>query len=82
MNVQLLGGPTKIEVNLSGFNDTKKHGLHVHTFNSTENQCRDCGPIFDPDPTDGERFVCYRDAGIMRKKLGNYAHRFYALSFR
>lgn len=57
LNVQLLGGPTKIEVNLSGFNDTKKHGLHVHTFNSTENQCRDCGPIFDPDPTDGERSV-------------------------
>jgi len=26
--------------------------------------------------------LCYRDTGIMRKKLGNYAHRFYALSFR
>ena len=65
--VQLLGGPTKIEINLRGFNDTNKHGFHVHEFGSTADQCRASGHQFNPHnkthggPEDEERslFTCY-----------------------
>jgi len=60
--VQLFGGPTKIEIDLKGFNDTKKHGFYVHEFGSTADQCQASGDPFNPHnrldggPNDEERF--------------------------
>jgi len=61
--VQLYGGTTVISVSLCGFNDTKKHGWHVHAVGNTDNQCAAAGPHFNPlnlqhgAPTDQYRFV-------------------------
>jgi len=60
---QLYGGQTTILLSLCGFNDTSKHGFHVHEIGSTADQCRAAGPHYNPDnlqhgaPTDIYRSV-------------------------
>ena len=50
-------------MDLSGFNDQDKHGIHVHEHGSTANQCEAAGGHFDPHgsdhglPDDEIRFV-------------------------
>jgi len=62
MWLQLLGGPTQIVIKLIGFNDTKKHGFHIHEFGSTADECKASGPQFNPHhkqhggPEDLERY--------------------------
>ena len=46
--MQLLGGPTTIDVRMSGFTDTNKHGVHVHEFGSIDDKCAAAGGHFDP----------------------------------
>ena len=68
--MQLLGGSTKITIQLSGFVDTNKHGFHVHQIGSTANQCTASGPHFNPhnkkhggpDDEERSRVVCYNTA--------------------
>jgi len=60
--VQLYGGKTTITASLCGFNDTSKHGWHVHEGSSTENMCAAAGGHFNPHnkrhgaPDDDQRF--------------------------
>jgi len=63
MVLQLLGGSTIIDVSLSGFTDTDKHGIHVHEHGSIDDKCAAAGDHFDPHgsdhglPDDPVRFV-------------------------
>ena len=46
--IQLLGGPTKIQLRLTGFDGTNKHGFYVHQVGSTEDKCRASGEQNNP----------------------------------
>lgn len=37
-----------VSLSLCGFDDTKKHGFHVHTVGDTGNRCRAAGGHFNP----------------------------------
>lgn len=60
---QLYGGVTTIYLSLCGFNDTMKHGWHVHEFGTTGDMCLAAGAHFNPQnlqhgaPNDVYRYV-------------------------